>query len=62
MSDRARRRRIRERAAEAPEANPAPMASAPSPLTAFLDDAEAALSELREFESAGGTPGRPRGE
>jgi hypothetical protein len=51
MSDRARRRRMRERAAEAPETNPAPMSSAPSPLAAFLDDAEAALSELREFES-----------
>jgi hypothetical protein len=62
MSDRARRRRMRERAAEAPEANPAPTSSAPSPLAAFLDDAEVALSELREFESAGGAAGRPRGE
>lgn len=51
MSDRARRRRTRERAAEAPEASPAPIPSAPSPLAAFLDDAEAALSELREFEA-----------
>ena len=51
MSDRARRGRTRELAAEAPEAIPAPMPSAPSPLAAFLDDAEVALSELREFES-----------
>lgn len=51
MSDHARRR-IRKRAAEVPEANPAPMPSAPSPLAAFLDDAEAALSELREYECA----------
>ena len=62
MSDRARRRRTQERAAEAPEATPAPMAAAPSPLAAFLDDAEAALSELREFETAGSATSRQRGE
>lgn len=63
MSDHARRRRIRERAAEAPEAAPAPMPAAPSPLAAFLDDAEAALCELREFEAArGSAPSHRRGE
>lgn len=51
MSDRVPRRRTRERAVEAPEATPALMPSAPSPLAAFLDDAEVALSELREFEA-----------
>ncbi len=38
----------------------APESAAASPLAAFLDDAEAALSELREFESESAPPHEPR--
>ena len=57
MSDPTRRPRTRERAAEASEAAPAPTPAVPSPLAAFLDDAEFALSELRGLDPASGAPG-----
>lgn len=58
MSDPTDRRGGRERANPAPEPEPQ---RAPSPLADFLDDADAALSELREAESPR-LPARERAE
>ena len=63
MSERrSRHRRPRAPAPEPREAAHAPEPLAPSPLAAFLDDAEAALCELRDLESTPCAAARERSE